>query len=149
MLRSSFVVVLSLAALPAAAQEQKPVPKDSVRVVVPGCSKGYVFTADRRTEDTPGVGVPEGTHLRMSGPKNVLAEITAEEGTKVEITGLIRKGQMPGDGVALGGGVHVLGGRAPVAGGGSGIGPGYGGGADRLVIDVEGWRPVAGTCATR
>ena len=35
------------------AQEQKPVPKDSVRIYVPGCAKGYVFTAVRATEDTP------------------------------------------------------------------------------------------------
>jgi len=27
------------------AQEAKPVPKDSVRVLVRGCTKGYVFTA--------------------------------------------------------------------------------------------------------
>jgi hypothetical protein len=31
-----------------AAQESKPVPKDSVRVFVPGCSKGRIFTAAAR-----------------------------------------------------------------------------------------------------
>ena len=36
-----------------AAQEPKPVPKDSVRISIPGCTKGYIFTAGRRTTDEP------------------------------------------------------------------------------------------------
>jgi len=44
------------------------VPKDSVRVFIPGCSKGYIFTAGRPTQDEPGsVDIPEGMHLRMNG----------------------------------------------------------------------------------
>src|SRR5262245_23992738 len=81
------------------AQEPKPVPKDSVRVFTPGCSKGYVFTAGRPTEDQPG-GAPirEGTHLRMNGSKKLMAEIKGQEGSRIEITGLIRKGQIAQDG---------------------------------------------------
>ena len=51
------VATISAVALlsgPLVAQERKPVPKDSVRVFVPGCTKGYIFTAGRRTEDQPG-----------------------------------------------------------------------------------------------
>jgi len=44
-----FFVAAALGGGLLAAQEQKPVPKDSVRVFVPGCSKGYVFTAGRRS----------------------------------------------------------------------------------------------------
>ena len=89
-----FFVVAALGGGLLAAQEQKPVPKDSVRVFVPGCSKGYVFTAGRRTEDLPGgSGVPEGMHLRMSGPKKLMAEIKGHEGSRIEITGLMKKGQ--------------------------------------------------------
>jgi hypothetical protein len=139
----SFVVAVMLSGL-LIAQEQKPVPKDSVRVFIPGCSKGYVFTAGRRTEDQPGgAAVPEGMHLRMSGPKKMMAEIKAQEGSRIEITGLMKKGQA-GDGVGLGGGVRVTGGP-PVAGGSRMAAPG----ASQIIIDVEGWRRVAGDCPSR
>src|SRR5690242_4335079 len=36
------------------AQEPKPVPKDSARVSIPGCSKGYIFTAAARTVNEAG-----------------------------------------------------------------------------------------------
>ena len=130
------------------AQEQRPVPKDSVRVSVPGCAKDYVFTAVRATEDTPsGAVVPEGTHLRLSGKKAVLTDIKAHEGSRVEITGLIKKGQSLGDGVSVGG-ARVSGGK-PVAGGGGGFGVSLGGGVNRIVIDVEAWRSIPGSCPTR
>jgi hypothetical protein len=125
-----------------AAQERKPVPDDSVRVSIPGCTKGYVFTAGRRTVDEPGsVSVPEGMHFRMNGPKKMIAELKAQEGSMVMITGVTKKGQFKPDGVNVGGGVR--------------IGPGYGGGpggspvAGQLSIDLEGWRPVDGHCPTR
>ena len=125
-----------------AAQERKPVPDDSVRVSIPGCTKGYIFTAGRRTVDEPGsVSVPEGMHFRMNGPKKMIAEIKAEEGSMIMLTGVMKKGQYKPDGVAVGGGVR--------------IGPGYGGGpqgsavAGQIAIDIEGWRPVEGRCPTR
>jgi len=135
-----FFVAAALGGGLLAAQEQKPVPKDSVRVFVPGCSKGYVFTAGRRSEDTGGAAVPEGMHLRMSGPKKLMAEIKGHEGSRIEITGLMKKGQ-PGEGIALGRGVRVSPG-SPSAGG-SGV-PSPGGGQN--MIDVEGWRSIPGDC---
>jgi hypothetical protein len=136
-----FVVVAGMLCGSLGAQERKPVPKDSVRVFIPGCSKGYVFTAGRRTEDQPGgSAVPEGMHLRMSGPKKMMAEIKGQEGSRIEITGLMKKGQA-GDGVAIGGGVRITGGP-PVAGGSRMAAPG----ASQIMIDVEGWRRVAGDC---
>src|SRR5436853_3835218 len=71
------VITVTLAMLSAAlfAQEKKPVPKDSVRVSIPGCTKGYIFTAGRRTADQPGsVDIPEGMHLRLNGPKTITQE---------------------------------------------------------------------------
>ena len=69
-------------------------PKDSVRVFIPGCIKGFIFTAGRRTEDQPGgSGIPEGMHLRMNGPKTMMTEIKAHEGSMIEITGLMKTGQ--------------------------------------------------------
>ena len=125
----------------ATAQEPKPVPKDSVRVLVSGCTKGYVFTAGPRTIEAPGsLEIPEGMHLRMNGPKKIMSEIKAHEGSMIAITGLMKKGQYR-DGVAIGGGVRV--GPGPTGGG---LGSPVGG---QIQIDVEGWRPVDGVCPTR
>jgi hypothetical protein len=136
------IVAIAVLSGPLAAQERKPVPKDSVRVSIPGCTKGYIFTVGRRTADEPGsVSIPEGTHYRMNGPKKLMSEIKAEEGSMIELTGITLKGQYLPGGVAIGGGVRV--------------GPGPSGGslgspvAGQLSIDVEGWRPVDGRCPTR
>ena len=146
-MRTTAVISLAIAVLggPLMAQEQRPVPKDSVRVSIPGCTKGYIFTVGPRTPDEPGsVDIPEGMHLRMNGPKKMMAEIKAHEGSMIEIAGLMKKGQYKPDGVGIGGGVRV----SP--------GPGFTGGgapgspvANQIGIDVEGWRPVAGRCPTR
>jgi hypothetical protein len=128
-----------------AGQETKPVPKDSVRVFVPGCSKGAMFTAGRRTEEQPGgSAVPEGTRLRMNGPKKLIAEIKAQEGTRIELTGLIRKGQYEQSGIRLGSGVRISGGPTGSSGG---LGPNPS--VEQIVIDVEGWRKVLGDCPER
>ena len=122
------------------AQEKKPVPKDSARVLIPGCTKGHIFTAGRRTADHPGsVDIPEGMHLRMNGPKKVMAEIKAHEGSMIEITGLMKKGQFA-DGVRIGGGIRVAPGAAPTGGapGNPSVGQNF--------IDVEGWQPIVGNC---
>jgi hypothetical protein len=69
-----------LAVATAQAQEQKPVPKGLRRVSIPGCVKGYVFTAVDRTADEAGsVNVPEGTHIRMNGPRKLIQEIDAHK----------------------------------------------------------------------
>jgi hypothetical protein len=121
------------------------VPKDSVRVFIPGCAKGYVFTAGRRTHDEPGsVDIPDGMHLRMNGPKKVMAEIKAHEGSMIEITGLMKKGQYGPDGVGLGGGVRITPGPAPAGGSLP-----FTSIASQILIDVEGWRPVAGDCPSQ
>ena len=136
--------VISIGVL--AAQEIKPVPKDSVRVYVTGCTKGRVFTAGPRMEDPPSnLEVREGMHLRMNGPKKLLEEIKAHEGLMmVGITGLMKKGQNAPGGVSIGGvrigpaqgspGPSTSIGSAPV---------------EQAFIDVEGVRPVAGRCPLR
>jgi hypothetical protein len=143
-MRTTVALIALVAALTGSlvAQERKPVPKDSDRVAIPGCTKGYVFTAGRRTVDEPGsVSVPEGTHFRMNGPRKLMAEIKEHEGSMIEITGLTKKGQYLPGGVAVGGGVRI----------GPGPGPGGMGSpvANQLSIDVEGWRPVPGSCPSR
>jgi hypothetical protein len=142
------LVALLVAAAPLAlaAQEPKPVPKDSVRVSIAGCTKGYVFTAGRPAEDQGASTVPEGMHLRMNGPKKLLGEIRGHEGSRIEITGLMKKGQIGPEGVDLGGGVRVRpGGGGPAAP----LGGGFGGATpapNQALIDVEGWRNLGGEC---
>jgi hypothetical protein len=146
-MKTTALITVAVAVLsgPLFAQEKKPVPKNSVRVFVPGCTKGYIFTAGRRTNDEPGsVDIPEGMHIRMNGPKEMMAEIKAHEGSMIVITGLMKKGQFKPDGVGIGGGVRVAPGPAPTGGSlpGSPI-------ASQLLIDVEGWRPAVGDCPSR
>ena len=127
-----------------AAQEPKPVPKDSVRVFIPGCSKGYVFTAGPRNVDQPGSsGLAEGTHLRMNAPKKMMAEIKGQEGSMIEISGLMRKNDLVQNGVGIGP-VRVTGGPS-MSGGGSIPSPV----SNQIVIDVESWRRVPGACPSR
>jgi hypothetical protein len=134
-----FCAALALAAS-LAAQEEKPVPKDSIRVAVTGCSRNYIFTAGRPAEDRPGGSiVPEGTRLRMNGSKKLMADIKGQEGSTIEITGLVLRGQFDNAGVSIGRGIRVR------PGGGSGGIPSPG--AGQVMIDVEGWRRVPGECA--
>ena len=140
-LTAGVAVALAIFTFPLAAQETKPVPKGSVRVAIPGCTKGYVFTVAPRTVEAPGsVDVPPGMHLRLNAPKKMMAEIKAREGNLIEITGLMKKGQYGPSGIGVGG-VRITPGANPQSGTLSVGAPAY-----QQVIDVEGWRPVAGDC---
>lgn len=135
----SAAVVLALAAALPAAQE-KPVPKDSERIFVPGCAKGRVFTAGEKREDEVGRSdVPPGTHFRMNGPKKMMDEIKVNEDHRIEITGLILKGQIAPGGMKIGRGVSIS--PGPV-GSRAGSTPNV----SQLSIDVEGWRLLDGRC---
>src|ERR1700748_393187 len=103
-LTAAFAVASALMTAPLPGQQTKPLPKNSVRVTVPGCTKGYVFTVAPRTVEAPGsVDVPPGMHLRLNAPKKMMHDITAHEGTLIQVTGLIRKGQYGPGGVSVGG----------------------------------------------
>jgi len=134
------VVALSVASL---AAQEKPVPKDSMRVTVSGCTRGAVFTAGPRTEDQIGrADIPEGMHLRMNGQKKVMTDIKTHEGQTVRITGLMKKGQYNQQGIPVGGGVRITPG---IANGGAGTR--VSAGTDAVgYIDVESWQPAAGSC---
>lgn len=144
-MRSTAILTLAIALASAAprAQETKKVPKDSTRVTISGCTKGYIFTAGPRTEDQPGrFDIPEGLHIRMNGPKKTMAEIKAHEGAEIEITGLMKKDQLRPDGVAIGGGVHI----SPGPAGGSMSAAPMG---NQSFIDIESWREIGGSCPGR
>ena len=143
-MKATVVLAVAMLSGPLVAQEVKRVPKDSVRVSIPGCINGYIFTAGPRTPDQPGsVDLPEGMHLRMNGPKKLMAEIKAHKGTMIEITGLMKRGQYGPDGVGIGGGVRIT--PGPPSGGSLRATPN----ASQVHIDVEGWRPAVGYCPSR
>jgi hypothetical protein len=143
-MRITIGLVISVAVLSVApiAQETRPVPKDSMRVTVPGCTKGAVFTAAAKTEDQLGrADIPEGARLRMNAPKKLMGEIKAHEGEMIQVTGLMKKGQYNQQGIAIGGGVRVI----PGTGGPVGNRPTVGTEAVNY-IDVESWQPAPGSC---
>ena len=137
-----FMTAAMAAAGAVVAQEVKPVPKDSVRVSVPGCTKGYIFTVASRSANEAGSNfdIPEGMHVRMNGPKKVINEIKAHEGSMIQLTGLMKKDQYRPDGVSIGGGVRLS--PGPVNGS---VSPGGG----QAFIDVEGWRQLDRSCPSR
>lgn len=140
-LTRSIALALVVAAVPLAAQETKPVPKNSMRVTVPGCTKGYVFTVAPRTVEAPGsTDVPPGMHLRLNAPKKMMADIKAHEGTLIQVTGLIKKGQYGPSGIGVGG-VRIMPGTNPQSGTLS-----MGAPANLVMMDVEGWQQVPGEC---
>ena len=146
-MKSLFVLAVAAALLtaPLTAQEPKKVPKDSVRVFIPGCTKGRIFTAGPRTEDAPGrFDIPAGMHLRMNGPKAIMNEILAHEGQLIQLTGLMKKDQVGPQGVAIGGGVRIAPGPSPT--GGTMGRDSY---VSQIIIDVEGWRPANGNSSAR
>lgn len=125
--------------------QEKPVPKDSMRLSISGCARGRVFTVDRNPEHEVGSTVIEyGTKARLEGPKKLLEEIKARERSMVEITGLMKLSdtQQPGIGLA-GGRVRI----APATPLGRGVprdpGP------QPPVIDVESWRLLNASCPSR
>ena len=137
------VLAAALSASLVAQETGKPVPKDSSRVYIHGCSKGRVFTTGPRNESMPGPNIPEGMHLRMNGSKELMKAIEAREGGSIEITGLMKKGQYGPDGVAVGGGVRI----SPGPAGGARMG--VGSGVSENMIDVESWRAISGRCPSR
>ena len=124
--------------------QEKPVPKDSIRISIPGCSKGQMFTVTASPEHESRSTVEPGRRFRLAGPKAILNEIKEREGSMIEVTGLVRKGQVDQRGVAIGDNVRVRPGGAPVAGNPGSIGrdPNY----DQVILDVEGWRQLVGEC---
>ena len=142
---AGIIIAIAVSSGPLAAQDVKPVPKDSLRVTVPGCTRGYVFTAGPKTGDQAGRSdIPEGMHLRMTGPKKMMGEIAAHEGQMIAITGLMKKGQNGSTGINVGGGVRIT----PGTGSFEGNRPAYAV-ASTNYIDVESWQTSVGNCPSR
>jgi len=129
-----------------AVAQEKPVPRDSTRLSVPGCAYDRLFIVDVSPEhEMPRTDLKPGRRLRLSGPKKLLEEIKARKGDMVELTGLIRNSDLIEQGVGLAGGrVRIMPGRSPV-----GSTAGRDSGVTQSVIDVESWRLLNATCPAR
>lgn len=142
-MRALLIIVFTVGLAGVATAQEKPVPADSLRISIPGCSKGVVFTVVRSPEHESRSSVAPGRRFRLAGPKKLLDEIKAWEGAVIEVTGLIRKGQLDESGVPIGGGVRIGPGPSPL--GGAGKNPNF----NQIVLDVEGWRALTGECPGR
>jgi hypothetical protein len=130
----------------AAAQEEKPVPKDAARISIPGCVHNRTFIVAQPPEGEPRRSdIAPGRRFKLAGQKQVLADIKAHASGMIEVTGLIRKADLtPPPGVSLGGGrVRISPGspQAPIYGSPA-ADPHY----SEAQMDVEGWRQLPAAC---
>lgn len=126
--------------------QEKPVPKDSMRLSISGCARGRVFTVDRNPEHEVGSTILEyGTKARLQGPKKLLDEIKARERSMIELTGLIKLSEVTPPGVGLAGGRVRIAPASPMSRGGVPVDPG----PQPPVIDVESWRLLNASCPSR
>jgi hypothetical protein len=129
--------------------QEREVPKDSVRLSIPGCVNGRTFIVMRREQAEPVVAeVQPGRRFRLNGNKDMLKKMQTQKATMIEVTGLVRRGQLAERGVSVAGGRVRIGGGPPQVpmGGGPGAGqPIY----DEAVFDVESWRSLPDACPAR
>jgi hypothetical protein len=99
------LVMVAVPTVSTGAQEQRRVPSDSSRVTVSGCARGNAFVVRWRDDHEPVTGeIAEGRRFRLTGKKDVLAEVKKREGSMVELTGLVRKNAVaPPQGISIGG----------------------------------------------
>jgi hypothetical protein len=145
-MRYAIPVLLLTIGIAAAAQEEKPVPKDSVRVSIPGCSKGSAFVVTESPEgERTSLEIRTGRRFRLTGKKELLNEIKTREGYMIEVTGIIRRNDLQGPGgISLGGGRVRIGGQQPVSGSGSVVNQAPQ--SANAILDVEGFRPLGEPC---
>ena len=135
--------VTALAAQAEPAQEES-VPKDSALVSINGCAKNGIFIVGERREDQPGtLEIQPGRRFRLNGPKALLNEIKAHRRTVMQVTGLIRKSDVPPQGISVAGGRVRIGGSVPRdAISDPARDPAY----NQAVIDVRSWKALTGDC---
>jgi hypothetical protein len=141
--------MLAVSAVLSAQEQEKKVPKDSVRLTIPGCVNGRTFTVMRREQPEPiDAEVPVGRRFRLNGKKDVLKEMNEQKATMVEVTGLARRSQVQQGGIPIAGGRIRIGGaqpQVPVGGGGARPELYY----NEAIFDVESWRSLPDSCPAR
>jgi hypothetical protein len=147
-MRVTLALLTCVIAAPLAGQERE-VPKDSVRLSIPGCVEGRTFIVMRRDRPEPvDVEVEPGRRFRMNGKKDMLKDMQSQRATMIQVTGLVRRSQVAERGVSVAGGrVRVGGGQpqAPMGGGGVGQSAYY----NEAILDVESWRSLPDSCPAR
>ena len=142
-----FVLACVLAAVPlVSGQEQekpKPVPKDSLRVVITGCVRGRVIRAAdvRQTDASSGIDIRSKT-FRLQGNKDAMKSVKEVDGERAEITGLIKKSAL------IQNGMSVAGGRVRIGGTNGSPNSLPDPAQDVAVLDIESVRALGGSCAT-
>lgn len=145
MTRTAIIAAAIAASLSPLFAQERPVPKDSARLLISGCARGRVFTVHHDpSHESRGYRLEEGMKLRLEGPKAVLNDIKAHEVSMIEITGLMKQSDIvqPGIGIA-GGRVRIT----PVmpAGRSAARDPG----PPTPVIDVESYQLLNSSCPKR
>jgi hypothetical protein len=137
---------MAAGALVLGAQERE-VPKDSARISIPGCARDRVFIVLERENEPIRADIAPGRRFRLNGPKKLLDEIKKQQGSMVEVTGLVRQSDLAGPG-----GITTNGGRVRIGGGpprqplgASGRDIGY----SEAILDLESWRPLPESCNLR
>ena len=117
-----------------------------MRLSIPGCSKDRRFiVAERPGHEPVRSDIRAGRRFRLHGKKDLLNEIKKQDGTMIEVTGLVRKMDLEERGMTMAGGRVRVGGalpRARMGGNDVGADSGY----EEVGIDVESWRPLPESC---
>lgn len=140
----AFAAVSLLCCASFATAQEKPLPKDSRRITVPGCVRGSTFiTATPKSHETT-TAVKDGQRYRLNASKNVLKDMEKQKATMVEVTGLVLMSQMDPGGVSIAGGRIRIGGAMPRDPRGMDVSrdPRY----NQVVLDVESWHPLPDAC---
>ena len=139
------VLIAASSSLSFALAQERPVPKDSMRLSISGCARGRAFTVGRDpNHESRGFELEEGMKLRLEGQKKLLDEIKAREASMLELTGLIKQSDTTQPGIGLAGGRVRI---APVMP--SSRGPAYDPGPPIPVFDVESWSLLNSSCPKR
>ena len=139
------IALLALALTAPLAAQEKEVPKTSARISIPGCAKDRRFiVAERLSGEPVRSDIRPGRRFRLNAKRDLLAEIKKQEGSMIEVTGLVRQSDLTERGIPMAGGRVRVGGGSPTApmGGGSARDAGY----SEVTIDVESWRPLPESC---
>jgi len=98
------------------AQERPRIPDDSVELNVSGCLKGRVLAvSDTRETDTQSGPIVRGKSFRLAGKGDIMKQVKKEDGSFVEVTGVVKRSALDSKGITIGKRVKV-GGGSPVAG---------------------------------
>jgi hypothetical protein len=130
--------------------QERPVPKDSARISIPGCASDRRFIVAQPVGHEPvRSDIKPGRRFRLNGKKDLLNEIKAHEGSMIEVTGLIKQSDLTERGIGMAGGRVRIGGgppRAPMGGRGGTTSVGTDSGYNEAIIDVESWRQLPDSC---